>query len=197
MVCYHALQFLKPPTGDTACRQHGGGQDLRTECYQEEERGAQLPQASIASGCRGSTPQHYCKHAGVFDLKCFFLGGGERRVCECSYQAVPIAPLPPRAPTPPLLLQTINKSMVGIVRSLDVALKANNLEKVAQVSARDWCHGMCHGVSITFYRHANVHVHLLTPPPPPPFSPPSCRRWTSSRRCLRTWMCRRTLWMMP
>ena len=28
-------------------------------------------------------------------------------------------------------MQTINKSMVGIVKSLDAALKANNLDKVA------------------------------------------------------------------
>ena len=39
----------------------------------------------------------------------------------------PLAP-----PLLPLLAQVINKSMAGIVKNLDSALKANNLEKVAQ-----------------------------------------------------------------
>jgi hypothetical protein len=143
----------RPPAPPAARRQPGGRQDICTECNPEKERGAQLPQACVAPR-RGRQPTgHAGQDAGARPRPpppgCRVASGLPCCRPPCSHLVLPFKRREPRCRVPPSAgrqtahpppparppghqQQVINKSMAGIVKSLDSALRANNLEAVAR-----------------------------------------------------------------
>ena len=195
--CFCRHHTLLPATARCPRRQYRGRPHLRPERDPQEERGAELPAPRVAPRCRCLPARPAGQDAGGPVRAggggvCAWVGAHLRLVWAAVPSCSSPCSHPParRAPISELMpLQVINKSMAGIVKSLDSALKSNNLEKVAstmdqvrvgcrvgggEAGSLAWGWRLLWGTPVSL--HGCSHLALtsapLTPLTPPTLHPP-------------------------